>query len=67
MTADVKIHRNPKGGWACLLNGEDVANDLIQTGVKVEFTEYNMALVTLTFHAYVDLDLPEAEVLRVRQ
>jgi hypothetical protein len=67
MTADIKIHRNPKGGWACLLNGEDVANDLTQTGVKVEFTEYNMALVTLTFHANVDLDLPEAEVLRVRQ
>jgi hypothetical protein len=64
MTADVKIHRNPKGGWACLLNGEDVANDLIKTGVKVEFTDYNMALVTLTFHAEVDLDLPEAEVVR---
>jgi hypothetical protein len=67
MTANVKISRHANGGYICLLNGEDVSHDITRTGVMVEFTEYNTALVTLTFHADVDLDLPEAEVVRVRQ
>jgi hypothetical protein len=60
--ADVVIRRKDGGGWTVLVDGEDMANEIVD--LEIAWPEHGRygAHVTMTLRGNVDLDLPESEV-----
>jgi len=48
--------------WSVLINGHEMADEILARGFNVQFLDNGQALVTVTLMADLRLDLPDAEI-----